>query len=110
MEIWLVDLEPAVSTMASFDSVQTIEEHCLYLMKRLNHWIAMDPALVRTHYLRADCALLAGLLVVKMFPYRHNRSTRPLAALRFVRVLCARMEILKSQLLQLLRSREDGDV
>ena len=60
MEIWLVDLEPAVSTVASFDSVQTIEEHCLYVMERLNHWIAMDPALVRTHYLRADYALRMG--------------------------------------------------
>ncbi len=60
MEIWLVDLEPAVSTVASFDSVQTIEEHCFDVMERLNHWIAMDPALVRTHYLRADYALRMG--------------------------------------------------
>ncbi|MGB2864169.1 MAG: hypothetical protein WBC05_12640 [Sedimentisphaerales bacterium] len=57
MEIWLVDLEPAVSTMASFDSVQTIEEHCLDLMEQLNHYIPMEPALVHTQYLRADCAL-----------------------------------------------------
>jgi hypothetical protein len=57
MEIWLVDLEPGVPTVASFDSVQTIEEHCLDLMERLNHWIAMEPAFVHAHYLRADCAL-----------------------------------------------------
>ena len=57
MEIWLVDLEPAVSTMASFDSVQTIEEHCLDLMERLNHWTATDPAFVHAYYIGADCAL-----------------------------------------------------
>jgi len=60
MEIWLVDLEPAVSTVASFDSVQTIEEHCFDVMEQLNHWIAMDPAFVHAHYLRADCALWMG--------------------------------------------------
>jgi tetratricopeptide (TPR) repeat protein len=52
-----VDLEPDVPTVASFNPIQTIEEHCLDLMERLNHWIAMDPALVHGHYLRADCAL-----------------------------------------------------
>jgi tetratricopeptide (TPR) repeat protein len=57
VEIWQVDLEPGVPTVASFDSVQTIEEHCLDLMERLNHYIPMDPALVHTQYLRADCAL-----------------------------------------------------
>ena len=56
-EIWQVDLEPGVPTVTSFNSVQTTEEHCLDLMERLNHWIAMDPALVHAHYLRADCAL-----------------------------------------------------
>jgi tetratricopeptide (TPR) repeat protein len=57
LEIWQVDLEPGVPTVASFDSVQTIEEYCLDLMERLNHWIAADPAFVHGHYLRADCAL-----------------------------------------------------
>jgi hypothetical protein len=57
IEIWQVDLEPGVPTVASFDSVKTIEEHCLDLMEQLNHWIATEPALVHTHYLRADCAL-----------------------------------------------------
>jgi len=57
IEIWQVDLESGVPTVASFDSVQTIEEHCLDLMERLNHYIPMDPALVHTQYLRADCAL-----------------------------------------------------
>jgi tetratricopeptide (TPR) repeat protein len=57
LEIWQVDLEPGVPTVASFDSVQTIEEHCIDLMERVNHWIAMDPALVHGHYLRAHCAL-----------------------------------------------------
>jgi tetratricopeptide (TPR) repeat protein len=57
LEIWQKDLEPGVPTVASFDSVQTIEEHCLDLMERLNYHIAMDPALVHAHYLRADCAL-----------------------------------------------------
>jgi hypothetical protein len=57
LEIWQVDLEPGVPTAASFDSVQTIEEHCLDLMERLNHRTALDPAFVHTHYLRADCAL-----------------------------------------------------
>ncbi|MHC4354063.1 MAG: hypothetical protein ACYS0H_15245, partial [Planctomycetota bacterium] len=57
IEIWQVDLEPGVPTMASFDSVQTIEEHCLDLMERLNHYIPMDPALVHTQYIRADCAV-----------------------------------------------------
>jgi tetratricopeptide (TPR) repeat protein len=56
-EIWQVDLEPGIPTMASFDSVQTIEEHCADLMDRLNHYIATDPALVHAQYLRADCAL-----------------------------------------------------
>ena len=60
IEIWQVDLEPGVPTVASFDSVQTIGEHCLDLMEQLNHWIAVDPALVHTHYLRADCALWMG--------------------------------------------------
>jgi len=57
IEIWQVDLEPGVPTVASFDSVQTIEDHCLDLMKQLNYWIAMEPAFVHAHYLRADCAL-----------------------------------------------------
>ena len=60
IEIWQVDLEPGVPTVASFDPVQTIEEHCLDLMERLNHWITADPALVHTHYLRVDCALWMG--------------------------------------------------
>jgi len=60
LEIWQVDLEPGVPTVASFDSVQTIEEHCLDLMERLNRWTALDPAFVHTHYLRADCALWMG--------------------------------------------------
>jgi hypothetical protein len=57
VEIWQVDIEPGVPTVTSFDSVQTIEEHCLGLLERVNHWIAMEPALVHAHYLRADCAL-----------------------------------------------------
>jgi tetratricopeptide (TPR) repeat protein len=57
LEIWQVDLKPGVPTVASFDRAQTREEHCLDLMEQLNHWIPMDPALVHTHYLRADCAL-----------------------------------------------------
>jgi len=57
LEIWQVDLKPGIPTVASFDSVQTIEEHCLDLMERVNHWIATDPPLVHGHYLRADCAL-----------------------------------------------------
>jgi tetratricopeptide (TPR) repeat protein len=57
IEIWQVDLETDVPTVASFDPVQTIEEHCLDLMERLNRWIAADPAFVHPHYLRADCAL-----------------------------------------------------
>jgi hypothetical protein len=60
VEIWQVDLEPGAPTVASFDSVQTIEEHCLDLMELLNRWIPMDPALVHAHYLRADCALWMG--------------------------------------------------
>jgi len=57
IEIWQVDLEPGVPTVASFDSVQTIEEHCVDLMERLNHWIPTEPAMVHGQYLRADCAL-----------------------------------------------------
>ncbi|NIQ81622.1 MAG: hypothetical protein GTN93_26720, partial [Anaerolineae bacterium] len=57
IEIWQVDLEPGVPTAASFDSAQTIEEHCLDLMERGNYWIAMEPAFVHAQYLRADCAL-----------------------------------------------------
>ncbi|MFC1633344.1 protein kinase [Planctomycetota bacterium] len=57
IEIWQVDLEPDVPTVASFDSVQTIEEHCLDLMERLNHYIPIEPAMVYAQYLRADCAL-----------------------------------------------------
>jgi tetratricopeptide (TPR) repeat protein len=57
LEIWQVDLEPGVSTVASFDSAQTIEEHCLDLMERQNRRITMEPAFVHPHYLRADCAL-----------------------------------------------------
>jgi hypothetical protein len=37
--------------------VQTVEEHCLGLLERLNLSTAMDPAFVHTFYLRADCAL-----------------------------------------------------
>ncbi|MHC4118735.1 MAG: hypothetical protein ACYSWO_14645, partial [Planctomycetota bacterium] len=60
VEIWQVDIEPDAPTVASFDSVQTIEEHCLDFMEQLNHWIAVDPAFVHSHYLRADCALWMG--------------------------------------------------
>ena len=57
VEIWQKDIEPGVPTVAFFDSAQTRQEHCLDLMEELNHWVAMDPALVHTQYLRADCAL-----------------------------------------------------
>jgi serine/threonine protein kinase/Flp pilus assembly protein TadD/WD40 repeat protein len=60
LEIWQVDLEPGVPTVASFDSVQTIEEHCLDLMAYVNQTIAMDPAYMRAHYIRANCALWMG--------------------------------------------------
>jgi hypothetical protein len=56
-EIWQVQIEPGVPTVASFDSVQTIEEHCLDLMERLNHRIAVEPTFITSHYLRTDCAL-----------------------------------------------------
>jgi tetratricopeptide (TPR) repeat protein len=57
MEVWLVDLEPDVPTVASFDFVQTIEEHCLDMMERLNKGIAADPNFVHTHNLRVNGAL-----------------------------------------------------
>jgi tetratricopeptide (TPR) repeat protein len=57
MEVWLVDLEPDVPTVASFDFVQTIEEHCLDSMERLNKGVAADPNFVHTHNLRVNCAL-----------------------------------------------------
>ena len=57
IEIWQLDLEPGVPTVASFDFVQTIEEHCLDMMERLNKGIAADPNLVHTHNLRVNCAL-----------------------------------------------------
>jgi tetratricopeptide (TPR) repeat protein len=57
LEIWQVDLEPGFPTVASFDSAHTTEEHCLDLMEQLNRWIALEPAFVHVHYLRADCAL-----------------------------------------------------
>jgi serine/threonine protein kinase/Tol biopolymer transport system component/Flp pilus assembly protein TadD len=60
IEIWQVDLETGGPTAASFDSVRTIEEHCLDLVERLNHWITADPAFIHTHYLRTYCALWMG--------------------------------------------------
>jgi hypothetical protein len=57
LEIWQVDLEPEVPTVASFDVVQTAEEHCHCLMERLNDWAIADPDWAQTHYLRAHCAL-----------------------------------------------------
>ena len=56
-EIWQADLEPGIPTVASFNSAQTREEHCLDLMEQSNHWMAMESAFVHAHYLRADCAL-----------------------------------------------------
>ena len=60
IEIWQVDLEPDVPTVASFEPVQTIEEHCLDLMERFNNGIAADPTLVHTHYIGVNCALWMG--------------------------------------------------
>ena len=61
LEIWQVPLKPGVPTVASFDSVQTVEEHCLGLMEGLNNSVAGgDPAFIHTHYLRANCALWMG--------------------------------------------------
>jgi hypothetical protein len=60
IEIWQLDLKPGVPTVASFSSIQTIEEHCLDFMERVNQVIAMDPAYMRAHYVRADCALWMG--------------------------------------------------
>jgi serine/threonine protein kinase/Flp pilus assembly protein TadD len=60
IEIWQVDIEPGVPMVASFDPMQSMEEHCLELMEQLNHWVDADPAFVYTHYLRADCALWMG--------------------------------------------------
>ena len=54
VEIWQVDLEPGIPTVASFDRAQTREEHCIDLMERLNHAVAADPAFVHSQYLRAD--------------------------------------------------------
>jgi len=59
-EIWLVELKHGRSTATSFDSAQTIEEHCLDFMEGVNQIIAMDPAYMRMHYVRADCALWTG--------------------------------------------------
>jgi serine/threonine protein kinase/tetratricopeptide (TPR) repeat protein len=60
LEIWQVDLKPAVPTMASFENVQTTDAYCLDLMARLNQRIAIDPPFVHWHYLRVDCALWTG--------------------------------------------------
>jgi hypothetical protein len=57
LEIWQVDLEPELPTAASFDTVQTAEEHGRFLMERLNDCIIADPDWVQTHYLRAHCAV-----------------------------------------------------
>jgi len=59
-EIWLVELKHGRSTATSFDSAQTIEEHCLNFMEGVNQTIAMDPAYMRIHYVRAECALWMG--------------------------------------------------
>ncbi|MFC1637041.1 hypothetical protein ACFL5Z_19640, partial [Planctomycetota bacterium] len=59
-EIWLIELESGVSTVASFDSVRTMEEYCLHSMEGVNQIIAMAPAYMRMHYMRAECALWMG--------------------------------------------------
>jgi Flp pilus assembly protein TadD/Tol biopolymer transport system component len=57
IEIWLVDLKPGIPTVASFDFVQTIEEHCLDSMEQFNNGVAADPTFVHTHNLRVNNAL-----------------------------------------------------
>ena len=58
-QIWLVELDSGVST-ASFDSVRTMEAYCLDFMESVNRIIALDPAYMRMHYVRTDCALWMG--------------------------------------------------
>jgi serine/threonine protein kinase/tetratricopeptide (TPR) repeat protein len=60
IEIWQLELKPDVPTVASFDSLQTIEEHCMDLMEQLNNWCAADPDFMHAHYLRTRCALWMG--------------------------------------------------
>jgi serine/threonine protein kinase/tetratricopeptide (TPR) repeat protein len=60
-EIWICDLKPNAPTAESFHSVQTVEEHCRWLIGAPDdNILAMDPGYVDTHYLRVDCALWIG--------------------------------------------------
>lgn len=58
IEIWQMELEQDVPTAASFNSVQTTEDHLTDLLKRLNDWCDADPDFMHAHYMRAMCALL----------------------------------------------------
>jgi tetratricopeptide (TPR) repeat protein len=56
-EIWMCELKPDTPTAYSFDSVQTVEEHCRECIDWCGDMLAMDPNRIHFHYLRVDYAL-----------------------------------------------------
>jgi tetratricopeptide (TPR) repeat protein len=59
-EIWMWELKPGVSTAESFDSVQTVAQHCRWAIDECSDLLATDPNCVDVHYLRVDYALWIG--------------------------------------------------
>jgi serine/threonine protein kinase len=57
VEVWTAELTPDLPTMASFDSNQTVQEHCLALIERCNRAIDADPNYMEPYHIRADAAL-----------------------------------------------------
>jgi tetratricopeptide (TPR) repeat protein len=60
VEIWTAKLKPYVPTTESFDSIQTVQEHCLALIEQCNRAIEADANYLDPYHIRADAALWIG--------------------------------------------------
>ena len=76
-EIWMCELKSGVSTAKSFDSTQTIAQHCRWAIDICSHMLTMDPNLVDTHYIRTDWALWIGHERTQEFLEEFDAAMKP---------------------------------
>jgi tetratricopeptide (TPR) repeat protein/predicted Ser/Thr protein kinase len=76
-EIWMCELKPDTPTAYSFDSVQTVEEHCRECIDWCGDMLAMDPNRIHFHYLRVDYALWIGHERTKEFLEEFDTALAP---------------------------------
>jgi serine/threonine protein kinase/tetratricopeptide (TPR) repeat protein len=60
VEVRTAELKSDLPTVESFDSTQTVQEHCVALIERCNRAIDADPNYLEPYHIRADAALWMG--------------------------------------------------